>query len=378
MIKHSPRPSGEGRLVLENGSEFAGEYHGGDTAAAGEVVFNTAMCGYPESLTDPSFAGQLLVSTYPLIGNYGVPETGRATAQNGLQSAKIQVQGFIVQSLSSSYSHSFAAVSLTEWLRSEDIPLLSGVDTRSITMQLREAGTMRGWLVPPGVDLEAAKRSARTVEMQSQVFLEVAPKEVIRYAGGPNRILLVDVGAKEGIITSLLRREATVIRVPWHADLARYAREADGILIGNGPGDPADLAPLAGVLGSLLSSFKGPIFGLCLGHQLLARALGATTFKLPYGHRGVNQPVKDLKSGRCYVTSQNHGYAVDDSHLPAGCERWFVNLNDGTNEGLRMVSRPVRSVQFHPEGMPGPRDSGFLFDDFLRDVAALRTAGGTS
>jgi carbamoyl-phosphate synthase small subunit len=245
-------------------------------------------------------------------------------------------------------------------------------------LQLREAGTMRGWLVPPGMDLETAKRAARAIEMQEQVFLEVAPKEVIRYAGGPNRILLIDVGVKEGIVTSLLRREATVVRVPWHAELAHYAREADGILIGNGPGDPADLQPLVGVLSSLVASFAGPIFGLCLGHQLLARSFGVATFKLPYGHRGANQPVKDLQSGRCYVTSQNHGYAVDHSRLPAGYEPWFVNLNDGTNEGLRMASRPVRSVQFHPEGMPGPRDTGFLFDDFLRDVSAVRTAGGPS
>jgi carbamoyl-phosphate synthase small subunit len=372
------RSPAEGRLVLENGSEFAGEYHGADAAAAGEVVFTTAMYGYPESLTDPSFAGQLLVSTYPLIGNYGVPQPGGAARENNLQSGKIQVQGFIVQSLSISYSHHRAARSLSDWLSSEGVPLLTGVDTRSITMQLREAGTMRGWLVPPGTSLEAAQASARNVEMRRQVFLDVAPKEVMHYPGGPNRILLVDVGAKEGIVTSLVRREATVVRVPWHADLARHAREVDGILIGNGPGDPKDLESLTVELRGLLSSFTGPIFGLCLGHQLLARALGLETFKLPYGHRGANQPVKDIVSGRCYVTSQNHGYAVDDARLPAGCDRWFMNLNDGTNEGLRLEGRPVRSVQFHPEGMPGPRDTGFLFDDFLLDVAAVRTAGGAS
>jgi carbamoyl-phosphate synthase small subunit len=371
---HMPRASGAGRLVLEDGSEFAGTFLGDDEAVCGEVVFSTAMSGYPETLTDPSFAGQLLVCTYPLIGNYGVPS--RHGPDSRLQSDRIQVEGLIVQSLSITHSHHEAALSLAEWLGSARVPLLSGIDTRMLTMQLREHGTMRGWLVPPGMELVAAKQTARQVEMRQEVFRRVAPAQVKRYSGGANRVLLVDVGAKEGIVASLASREASVVRVPWHADLLHYAREADGILIGNGPGDPADLQSLVDATAGLLASFRGPIFGLCLGHQILARALGLKTFKLPYGHRGTNQPVKDLKTGRCYVTSQNHGYAVDDSRLPADCEKWFVNLNDGTNEGLRVVGRPIRSVQFHPEGMPGPKDTGYLFDEFLRDVSAVRTASG--
>jgi len=206
--------------------------------------------------------------------------------------------------------------------------------------------------------------------MREEVFRLVAPTEVTFHAGGPLRILLVDTGAKDNIVRSLLGRGASVIRAPWHMELAPLVSEADGIVLANGPGDPKDLAPLIAQVRTLLGTYARPILGVCLGNQLLALAAGGDTYKLPYGHRGVNQPVQDLLTRRCYVTSQNHGYAVRDASLPADWEPWFVNLNDGTNEGIRSRVRPFCGVQFHPEASPGPEDAGFLFDDFLRLVGA--------
>jgi carbamoyl-phosphate synthase small subunit len=366
-----------GYLLLDDGSEYYGTYVGESTAVGGEVVFSTAMAGYPETLTDPSYAGQLLVCTYPLIGNYGVPEWTMLEdrPRSSLQSERVQVQGLIVQSLAPFHSHHRAVTSLRGWLASHRVPILADVDTRALTMRLRESGTMMGWLAPARMAIADVKHNAHCVGMNRQVFIEVAPTLVRTYAGGENRVLLIDVGAKHGIIECLLRRDSTVTRAPWHADLLSLARSADGIVIGNGPGDPADLRELIATLQLILANFRGPVFGVCLGHQLLARALGLSTYKLRYGHRGVNQPVRNVHNGACFVTSQNHGYAVDDSNLPPDCTKWFENLNDGTSEGLRLVSRPVYSVQFHPEGMPGPRDTEFLFDDFIRDVAAVRVAG---
>jgi carbamoyl-phosphate synthase small subunit len=215
---------------------------------------------------------------------------------------------------------------------------------------------------------EQARTLASRVDMRDEVFHRVAPREPVRYGAGKHTILLVDVGAKDNIVRSLLARDASVIRAPWHADLAALAGQTDGIVIGNGPGDPKDLAPLIGQVRSLMGSYRKPIFGVCLGNQILALAAGGDTYKLPYGHRGVNQPVQDLLSRRCYVTSQNHGYAVRDESLPKDWEPWFVNTNDGTNEGIRSSNLPYFSVQFHPEGSPGPQDTGFLFDDFMRLV----------
>jgi carbamoyl-phosphate synthase small subunit len=216
-----------------------------------------------------------------------------------------------------------------------------------------------------------ARASARAVEMSDEVFRSVAPAEPVRHEGGGRTILVVDAGAKDNIVRSLLERGASVIRAPYHARLAELALGADGILIGNGPGDPKDLRPLIEQVRILLGSYRRPIFGVCLGNQILALAAGGDTYKLPYGHRSVNQPVQDLYTRRCYITSQNHGYAVSDAALPPDWEPWFVNINDGTNEGIRSKTRPFFSVQFHPEASPGPREAGFLFDDFLRAVGAL-------
>jgi carbamoyl-phosphate synthase small subunit len=232
---------------------------------------------------------------------------------------------------------------------------------------------MRGWLVPADVPLDEAKACSDTVDMKREVFERVAPSEPVEYGSGDLAIVLVDAGAKDNLVRSLVARGVKVIRAPWHARLAPLVERAHGVLIGNGPGDPKDLEPLAEQVRGLLSSATKPVLGVCLGNQILALAAGADTYKLPYGHRGINQPVQDLLTRRCYVTSQNHGFAVRDETLPPDWEPWFVNTNDGTNEGVRSRIRPFASVQFHPEAHPGPTDTGFVFDDFLRLVGAMRT-----
>lgn len=371
----SRREGGEVTLVLEDGTRFRGRGFGSTGAVAGEVVFNTGMSGYVESLTDPSYRGQIQLLTYPLVGNYGVP---RARALDSLdepfESSRIQVQALVVQSYVDTPSHFDMARSLGDWLADENVPGLTGVDTRRLTRHLREHGTMYGWLLPGDGSDHSARDAAARVDMKSELFHAVAPANPVVYPGGELNVMVIDVGAKDGIVRSLLRRGASVDRVPWHADLAAHAAAADGIVIGNGPGDPKDLGVLVAQLKELLADYRGPVFGVCLGNQLLALAAGADTYKLPYGHRGVNQPVQDLLTRRCYVSSQNHGYAVLDSSLPQDWEPWFVNVNDGTNEGIRSRVRPHLGVQFHPEARPGPRDTAFLFDDFMRLVGALRGA----
>ncbi len=360
------------KLVLEDGTEMTGRAFGVIRPVGGEVVFNTGMTGYVETLTDPSYRGQILVLTYPLIGNYGVPQPRlRGSLDKPYESGRIQVQGLIVQHYVDAYSHYKAARSLRQWLLSEDIPAVTGIDTRTLTRRLRERGTMHGWLFPVAMELQQAQQSADTLDMDKTVFHLVAPNEPVFYQGGNLTILLIDVGAKDNIVRSLLSRGASVMRVPWHASLSQFAQKADGIVIGNGPGDPKNLAPLVEQLRTLLVSYQKPIFGICLGNQLLGLAAGADTGKLPYGHRGVNQPVQNLLTRQCHITSQNHGYAVKNESLPTDWEPWFVNIHDGTNEGIRSRHRPFFSVQFHPEASPGPRDTNFLFDDFLRLAGSL-------
>jgi carbamoyl-phosphate synthase small subunit len=350
------------KLLLDDGAVFEGRPFGASREVAGEVVFNTGMTGYVEALTDPSYRGQILVLTYPLQGNYGVP-AGR------FESPRIQVQGLVVQRLAVAPSHHATTRSLGEWLASEGVPAIEGVDTRTLTRRLRERGTMSGTLLH--TDGAPTGRAALDVVDMAHVARLVAGTEIVRHTGGELRLLLVDTGVKASIVEALQARGATVIQAPFFAPWEGLLDEVDGVVLGNGPGDPASLQPLVERIRLVLAK-RVPTFGVCLGHQLLALAAGAKTFKLPYGHRSQNQPVQEVATRRAFVTSQNHGYAVDDASLPADWEPWFVNLNDGTNEGIRHRVGPWRSVQFHPEGAPGPKDTAMLFDDFVRLATEMR------
>ena len=348
-------------LVLEDGTVFEGKSFGYEKAVAGEVVFNTAMVGYPESLTDPSYAGQLLAITFPLVGNYGVPND---TFQNGLstfyESEKIQATALIISDFSFEYSHWNAVKSLSDWLKENEVPGIFGVDTRELTKLVREKGTMRGKLVfPDGEDIDFINP-----DDENQVA-KVSCKEVITYGNGKKRILLVDCGVKHNIIRCLLKRDTTVIRVPWDYDYNHI--EFDGLFISNGPGDPEYAQDTVRHIQETMKTDK-PIFGICMGNQLLSVAGGAKTYKLKYGHRSHNQPVLQIGTDKAYITSQNHGFAVDNKTLGEEWEPLFININDQTNEGMRHKTKPFFSTQFHPEASGGPTDTDYLFDAFIENI----------
>lgn len=346
-------------LVLEDGSVFEGELFGAARPAAGEVVFNTGMAGYPESLTDPSYAGQILVLTYPLIGNYGVPPRPAPGSLDGpFESERVQAAGLVVSTLCEEPSHWSSAGTLAAWLRAENVPGLQGIPTRTLTKILREKGTMLGKIVLPGRDTELFDPD------KVNLVERVSTRAPLTYGTGRKRIALLDCGVKANIIRCLLARGVTVLRVPWDFDLG--ALDYDGLVISNGPGNPKRCGRAIETVRAALKRGK-PIFGICLGNQLLALAAGLDTYKLRYGHRSQNQPCLDTRTGRCLITSQNHGYAVKPG-LGPDWEAWFTNANDGTNEGIRHRRLPFRAVQFHPEGAPGPRDAETLFDEFLEDV----------
>ncbi|MEI7595393.1 MAG: glutamine-hydrolyzing carbamoyl-phosphate synthase small subunit [Bacteroidota bacterium] len=344
------------KLILEDQTEIQGVSFGAETSIAGEVVFNTAMTGYPESLTDPSYKGQILVLTYPLVGNYGVPNY---EIENNMlkyfESDKIQISGLIISDYSFENSHWNSKMSLTEWLKEHNIPAMYGVDTRKLTKFLREKGSMKGKLIhtedvdfyDPGND---------------NLVAQVSTTEKIIYGNGKHKIMLIDCGVKYNIIRHLLKRDTTVIRVPWDYNFTN--EEYDALFISNGPGDPKKCDITINNLKKAFTQDK-PIFGICLGNQLMCLASGGDTYKLKYGHRSHNQPVLHVGTERCYITSQNHGYATDSNSLSADWKPLFINANDQTNEGIYHVSKPFFSTQFHPEASSGPTDTDFLFDKFI-------------
>jgi len=351
-IIHTPQ------LVLDDGTRLSGKSFGAERSISGEVVFNTAMTGYPESLTDPSYKGQILVLTYPLIGNYGVPGKDlKNRISSNFESDRIHISGLVISNYCAEYSHWNALESLSDWLSEHDIPALYGVDTRALTKILRERGTMLGKLVQKD-ESEIGFHDPNLENLVSQVSIN---KKTV-YERGELRILLVDCGVKNNIIRCLMETEVTVIRVPWDYDFT--GEDYDGIVISNGPGDPQMCKTTIGNCKKVLDDER-PIFGICLGNQILALASGAKTYKLKYGHRGFNQPVLQVGTQRAYITSQNHGFAVDGLSLTPGWEPFFINLNDGTNEGLRHKNKPFFSTQFHPEASGGPTDTRFLFDHFI-------------
>ena len=325
---------------------------------SGEVVFNTGMVGYPESLTDSSYRGQILTLTYPLIGNYGVPgEDEEDNLLKYFESDKIQVQGLIVTNYSENYSHWNAKKSLSEWMREYSIPGIYGIDTRELTKKLREKGTMLGKIIYNKENIKFEDRNKR------HLVAEVSINEPLEYKRGLRRVIVIDCGVKNNIIRAFLKRDITVIRCPW--DYNFLDEKADGIIISNGPGDPKKCKVTIENIRKTLSKTI-PILGICLGSQILGLAAGADTYKLKYGHRSQNQPCVEVGTKRCYITTQNHGYSVDSDTLPVDWREWFYNNNDKTNEGIIHISKPFFGTQFHPEASPGPDDTEFLFDMFVR------------
>jgi carbamoyl-phosphate synthase small subunit len=341
----------EARLILEDGTVYRGRSMGFARSVAGEVVFNTGMVGYTESLTDPSYSGQILCLTYPLVGNYGVPPQ--------FESGRIQASALVVSELAAEYSHAMAQKSLPQWLHEQGIPCVAGIDTRALTKRLRTRGCMLGKIVVGGADTAFEDPNKRNLVAHVSVRGRKTLSE------GSKTILVVDCGAKGSIVEQLQARGLRVVVVPWDHDL--LGEDFDALFISNGPGDPAACGTTINSLKKIISSGK-PVMGICLGHQLLALAAGASTYKLKFGHRGHNQPCVEEGTGRCFITSQNHGYAVDTATLPADWQPWFTNANDGSNEGMRHRSKPIISVQFHPEAAPGPVDCAPLFDRFVEMI----------
>ncbi len=389
------------RLALEDGSVFHGQAFGGslhDLEGSGEVVFNTAMCGYQEALTDLSYTGQILTMTATEIGNYGI-------APEDIESARPCVAGFVVRELSRITSNQRSAHSLSDWLADAGIPAISGIDTRALVRRLRLGGAMRGVIssvsTADASDLELVARARAIPSMaganlaakvspgcsgffeeslgewapRGGLFADAKPSPAGRAEGSPFKVVAIDCGAKRNIYRHLVERNCSVEFLPHTATADEIrARKPDGLFISNGPGDPAVVQTVIDTLRAVAGEV--PTFGICLGHQLLALALGATTWKLKFGHRGANQPVRNLLTGRVEITSQNHGFCVDEMSLrAAGGEPTHIHLNDGTLAGFRHTKKPIFSVQYHPEASPGPHDSAYLFDVFIEMMKSRKPIG---
>lgn len=347
-------------LILEDGTVFEGTSIGSSREVISEIVFNTSMTGYLEVLTDPSYAGQAVVMTYPLIGNYGI-------YREDMESRQAWPDGYIVRELSRIPSNFRSGDTIDHFLKEQDIPGISGIDTRALTKILREKGTMNGMITTNGdYDLEEVKEKIRQYTVKG-VVLKTSVKKPYVLPGDGKKVALLDCGAKDNIARNLNKRGCEVTVYPADTPAEEILKtNPDGIMLSNGPGDPAENVGIIEEVRKLYES-SVPIFAICLGHQLMALATGAKTYKLKYGHRGGNHPVKDLETGRVYITSQNHGYAVDEESLdPSVAVPAFVNVNDKTNEGLKYVGKNIFTVQYHPEACPGPLDSGYLFDRFMR------------
>lgn len=360
------------KLILKNGPTFEGNLYGAETISSGEVVFTTGMVGYPESLTDPSFKDQILVITFPLVGNYGIPKNTKDEfgLEKFFESEKVHLKAVVVSEYSENFSHWNAQTSLSDFLKKWNIPLLSGIDTRALTQYLRDNGSQLGKIIP-----NISQESFPFYDPNKKNLVsEVGVKKPKIYENGPKTIIMIDCGVKNNTIRNFLKRNLTVIRVPWDYDFFEQPiinkktgkpYKINGLFISNGPGDPAMLEPTINIIKKALDQ-KLPTFGICLGNQLIALAAGAKTYKMKFGNRGQNQPCLNLENNKCYITSQNHGFSIDPKTLPKNWNILFQNLNDKTIEGIRHKNLPFFSVQFHPEACPGPTDTEYLFDEFVK------------
>lgn len=354
-------------LVLEDGSYYPGYAFGSEKDAIGEIVFNTGMTGYQETLSDPSYTGQIITFTYPLIGNYGINEDDFEGLQPGLK-------GMVIHELADHPSNFRCTKTLDEALKHFDVPGIYGVDTRSITKKIRSAGVMRGTMVNNADNLAEIVAGLKAYVLPTDEIQMNSVKEAQRYAGEGPRVVLMDFGFKDNILAELRQRGCEVIVVPWNTSAESIlAYQPEGIMLSNGPGDPTSIPEAIATIKTLMNEDNLPIFGICLGHQLIALAGGAKTYKMKFGHRGANHPVQDVVTGKVSLTSQNHGYAVDEDSL---AQTDFVvthrALNDGTNEGIRHKTKPIFSVQYHPEAAPGPHDANYLFDEFVGTMIASK------
>ncbi|MGE5703430.1 MAG: carbamoyl phosphate synthase small subunit [Clostridia bacterium] len=355
------------RLILEDGTVCVGKAIGATSDSVGEVVFNTGLTGYQEVLSDPSYCGQIVVMTYPLIGNYGIN-------RDDFEAVRPFIHGFVVREHCDLPSNWRNSNTLDELLKMYDIPGIAGVDTRMLTRKIRHFGTLRGLITTNDAPAEELIASLQQSELMTDQVSSVSTKSVFSCPGNGHRIVLVDFGSKHGILRELTKRGCDVVVVPYNTTAEEIRRiQPDGIMLSNGPGDPKDVPEAIQMIRDILGEY--PIFGICLGHQLLSLAKGADTQKMKFGHRGGNHPVKELLTNRTYITSQNHGYAVTEGSIEGtGLEVTHIALNDGTIEGVRDVANRAFSVQYHPEAAPGPYDSGYLFDQFLDLIASAKEA----
>ncbi|MCR4673446.1 MAG: carbamoyl phosphate synthase small subunit [Lachnospiraceae bacterium] len=354
-------------LILEDGTVFEGESIGAQKEVISEIVFNTSMTGYLEVLTDPSYAGQAVCMTYPLIGNYGITPD--------MESTRSWVDGYIVRELSRIPSNFRCEGTIQDFLLEQDVPGISGIDTRALTKILRDKGTMNG-MITTNENYNLDEILPKLKEYNTgDVVTKVTCEKKVTYAGKGKKVAVLDLGEKQNITKCLLERGCEVTVYPAHTSAEEIlGDQPDGIMLSNGPGDPKECTDIIAEIKKLYDS-EVPIFAICLGHQLMALATGADTHKMKYGHRGGNHPVKDLVTGRVYITSQNHGYVVDTDKLdPKVATPAFVNVNDGTNEGLSYTGKNIFTVQFHPEACPGPLDSGYLFDRFMNMMGGKNNA----